>query len=42
MKIIEANREIIFLILSSIYKHKNLNPLVAEIGVLKGNNAINC
>ena len=41
MKIIEANREIIFLILSSIYKHKNFNPLVAEIGVLKGNNAVN-
>ena len=41
MRIIEGGREHIYKLLAEIYKHIQLKPIMAEVGVLKGKNAKN-
>ncbi len=40
MKIIDADLKLIYQILSTIYKDFDISPVVAELGVLKGENAL--
>ena len=40
MKIIDQDRQAFFKILSTIYQTNGIVPKIAEVGVLKGKNAI--
>ena len=39
MKIVEANREIFYLVLSAVFKRLQVEPTAIEVGVLKGDNS---
>lgn len=41
MKVIDANREIFYQILSVIFNHLSIEPIAIEVGVLKGENSEN-
>jgi hypothetical protein len=40
MKIIDADRKLLYQILATIYKDFDISPTIAELGVLKGDNAL--